>query len=531
MNNILEYLENSAKAFPEKPAFISGKDNLTFGQLNNKAQAIGSFLCSYGIRRPVAVFMQKSPAMISAFFGVAYSGNFYIPLDAEIPAFRIELILKTVDPCLIICDESTQELITTWGLPYEARLYNEIVTHPISDTALANIRKKSVDIDPLYVVFTSGSTGVPKGVVASHKSVIDYTEGLATVLNAGTNSIFGMQSPLYLDACIKEIMMTLKYGATTYIIPPSLFMFPIKLVEYLDTYKINTICWVASALGLIAGLGALDKAIPQKLHTIAFTSEVLPIKHFNKWRGAIPQARFIHLYGPTEATGVSTYHIADRFYEENESIPIGRPFPNTDIVLLDDNKTVPPVSQPGEIHIRGGRLCLGYYGDEAKTAASFIQNPLSSFPDRLYKTGDLGYHDSDGNLFFISRRDHQIKHMGYRIELAEIEYVAARCPDVELACAVFDQEKSRIILYYTTKPAAQDTNLESVSELLPESATDVKQKITTYLKANLPRYMMPYAIILQENLPLTPGGKFDRAGLLNMYIATRTKPTNKEGKQ
>jgi len=499
MTNILEYLENSVAHHRDKLAFASGEMEMTFGELYEKARAIGTEICKLSIyKRPIVVFMEKCPNMIAAFLGVTYSGNYYVPLDSEIPAFRIQLILQAVNPALIICDETTQELLEGWGLPYEHETFSDLCICPIvSDKLISQVRRQAVDVDPLYIVFTSGSTGVPKGVVASHKSVIDYTESLENVLAAGPKTVFGMQSPLYLDACLKEIMLTLKLGATTHFVPPSLFMFPVKLVEFLNQKGINTICWVSSALGLIAGLGALDKAVPEALHTIAFTSEVLPVKHFNKWREVVPSARFVHLYGPTEATGVSTYYLPDRFFEEGESIPIGQPFPNTGIVLVDDNNQVPDVGQPGEIYIRGGRLSLGYFNDPDKTRAAFVQNPLSDFPDTVYKTGDLGYKDKNGNLYFISRRDHQIKHMGYRIELAEIEWVAARSALVELACAVFDGEKSRIILYYT---GSLDT-----------------AAVKAYLKANLPRYMMPFAVFPLETLPLTPGGKLDRAGLLQTY--------------
>ncbi|MCL2404068.1 MAG: amino acid adenylation domain-containing protein [Defluviitaleaceae bacterium] len=500
MKNVLEYLEHTVTHSAGKPAFIDGDGDVNFGQLYHKSRAIGTYLCSHGMRKqPIVVFMKKSTAMITAFLGVAYGGNFYVPLDAEMPAFRIQLILKTTAPPLIICDETTQELISLWGLDIETQLYTDLCQHHVSDEDLACVRLHTTDIDPLYVVFTSGSTGTPKGVVASHQSVIDYIENLSPVLKAGPDTVFGMQSPLYLDACLKEIFPTLKYGATTYIIPPSLFMFPVKLIEYLNMHGINTICWVASALGLVAGLGALEKAVPHTLRTIAFTSEVLPAKHFNKWRELVPDARFVHFYGPTEATGVATFYVADRFFDDGEAIPIGQPFSNTDIVLLDDNNATPAANQPGEICIRGACLSLGYYKDPIKTQAVFVQNPLSCFPDTIYKTGDIGYRDDNGVLYFISRRDHQIKHMGYRIELAEIEYIAARHQSIELACAVFDQDKSRIVLYYTTR-----------------SLVDMAD-IKAYLKATLPRYMMPYAIFALDTLPLTPGGKFDRVGLLNKY--------------
>jgi len=497
----LEYLEQTLEQIddPGKSAFISGDSALSFRQLSDMSHACGSYLSYRKIRKqPVVVFMTKSPAMIAAFLGVVYGGNYYVPLDAEMPKFRILLILDTVKPQMIICDKSTSALLVEWGLEYPAVDFDTACSHPFNESALAAIRNSSIDADPLYVVFTSGSTGTPKGVVATHRSVIDYIENLSVILELDSRTVFGNQSPLYLDACLKEIYPTLKFGAATYLVPHSLFMFPVKLIEYIKEHGINTICWVASALSLVAGLGALDVAKPQTLRTIAFGSEVFPVKHYNFWRKTLPGARFVHLYGPTEATGMSCYYEVTRTYAQDESIPIGYPFPNTDIILLDEEGNIPEEGQPGEICIRGAGLSLGYFGDAMKTAASFVQNPQSVYPDIIYKTGDLARRGADGELYFISRRDHQIKHMGHRIELAEIELLASGCDGVELACAVFDDTDSRIILYYMGK------NID-------------KTTVRAYLKSNLPRYMLPHAVFQLDVFPRTPGGKIDRVGLLNMY--------------
>ena len=167
---------------------------------------------------------------------------------------------------------------------------------------------------------------MPKGVVACHRSVIDYIESFSDVLEINSDTVFGNQTPLYVDASLKEIYPTLKYGATAYIIPKELFMFPLKLVQFLNEKKINTICWVVPALTMISGLGVFEKGKPEYLHTIAFGSEVFPIKQFLLWRKALPNAKFINLYGPTEATGMSCYYVVDReFSEEDDAIPIGRP--------------------------------------------------------------------------------------------------------------------------------------------------------------------------------------------------------------
>jgi len=505
--NVLEYLEKTLEQIddPDKSAFISGETALSFQELYDTGRACGSYLADRKIKKqPVVVFMQKTPAMIAAFLGVVYGGNYYIPIDAEMPAFRIRMILDVVKPPIIICDDFTSGLVTRWGLKYLAVKFDAASAHPVCETALATIRNSAVDEDPLYVVFTSGSTGTPKGVVASHRSVIDYIENLSVVLDVDRDTVFGNQSPLYLDACLKEIYPTLKFGASTYLVPNSLFMFPVKLIEYLNEHGINTICWVASALSLVAGLGALGVRKPHTLRTIAFGSEVFPVKHYNLWRETLPDARFIHLYGPTEATGMSCYYEVKRIYEEGEPIPIGHPFPNTDIILLDDEGRIPEAGKPGEICIRGAGLSLGYFGDAEKTAGAFVQNPHSAFPDTIYKTGDLGRRGADGELYYISRRDHQIKHMGHRIELAEIEMAASACDGVGLACAVFEAVDSRIILYYMGEDAK-------------------KPAVRAYLKANLPRYMLPYAVIQLDDLPRTPGGKIDRVGLLEMYMSSQAK--------
>ena len=482
MTNILEWLELSVKSMPDKTAFAGENGSLSFAELERNAHTVGSYIANKNIiKKPIAVFMEKSAFAVSAFLGVACSGNFYVPLDPEMPAFRIKMILEEVNPKLLICDEKTKELITD----FQPVTYSSILSTEIDQAKLAEIRKKSIDSDLLYVVFTSGSTGVPKGVTATHRNVIDYISNLNKVLEVSAGSVFGIQAPFYLDACLKEIFGTIALGGKAVIIPKPLFMFPVKLLAFLAEKEINTICWVASALGFIAGLDALEKAKLPNLRTVAFGGESIRNEHLNAWIDAFPDARFVHLYGPTEATGMSTYHVVKKPLLPDERLPIGKPFDNTDIVLLED----------GEICIRGARLSPGYFNDIEKTNKVFIQNPQSDFPDRLYKTGDIGFFGEDGLLYFVSRRDFQIKHRGHRIELAEIEKAAGNVQGVKLVCCVFDNEKSRIIMYYV----GGETNI----------LRDLKQM--------LPRYMVPYKVFRLDALPTTPGGKIDRKELLRSY--------------
>jgi amino acid adenylation domain-containing protein len=416
------------------------------------------------------------------------------------PIQRMALILDTLKPRLLIYDKKNaknaqklldQGLFSGTILPWEELCHAEGRELTATDEdALQAVRNRQIDTDPIYVVFTSGSTGTPKGVVACHRSVIDYTETLCEALEFDSDTVFGNQTPLYFDAPLKEIMPTLKLGATTYFIPKMLFSFPVKLVEYLDEHKINTICWVVSALVQISSLGALENHTPKYLTKVAFGSELFPRKQYDLWRTALPEADFYNLYGPTEATGMSCYWKADRELSEDEPIPIGRPFDNTDIILIDEGKR----AEQGEICIRGTCLTMGYYNDKDKTDAAFVQNPLNTaYPELIYKTGDIGRINERGELVFLCRKDSQIKHMGHRIELGEIDSAALKCEGVRSACCVYDSEGKRIVLY-------------AVGESTPEA-------IAAALREYLPRYMLPASIEKLDVLPFTANGKIDRKGL------------------
>ena len=497
--NVLEYLEKTVVRVPDKVAFANEQEGLTFAQVYDQARAIGSFLHAEGFyKKPVVVFMKKHPKTIVAFFGSIYAGCYYVPLDEEMPRHRIELIFQTLKPEAIICDETTAPLVQEFSYQGKTYLYDEICTTAIDAAALDQIRDKQIDTDPIYIVFTSGSTGIPKGVMACHRSVLDYIEHLCDVLRFDENTVFGNQTPLYFDACLKEVYPTLKYGATTYIIPKQLFMFPIKLVEFLNQFRINTVCWVVSALTMISAFRTFEKIVPEYLHTIAFASEVFPIKQFNLWRQALPKARFINLYGPTEVTGICCYYEVDREFSLDETMPVGRPFRNTDIILLDENDKEPAPGEQGEICVRGTSLTLGYYRNPEKTAEAFVQNPLNDlYPELIYRTGDLGKYNERGELVFLSRKDFQIKHMGHRIELGEIEVIVNMHPEVNTACCLFDNDKKKIILYYVGQV---DT-----------------REIAAYIKEKLPRYMVPNVIRQLDLMPLTPNGKINRNLLKQQY--------------
>ena len=498
-NHVLDYLDSTVKRVPDKIAFANENDALTFQEVYDQNRAVATFFMEKGLyKEPIVVFMNKHPKTITAFFGVINSGNFYVPIDEEMPRVRIDLILDNLKPRAIICDAQTVEIAKDFKFDGELYLYDELIQTPVNAEGLAAVRAKAIDTDPIYVVFTSGSTGIPKGVVACHRSVLDYIEQLSETLEFNEDTVFGNQTPLYFDACLKELYPTLKFGATTYLVPKSLFMFPIKLVEFLNEHKINTICWVVSALTMISAFGAFKKVVPQYLHTIAFGSEVFPIKQFRIWRETLPNAKFTNLYGPTEGTGMCCYYKVNREFELDEAIPVGRPFKNTEIILLDENNKRAADGEPGEICIRGTSLTMGYYNNPEKTAEAFVQNPLNTaYPELIYRTGDIGKYNEYGELVFVSRKDYQIKHMGHRIELGEIEVNVNMLEEIKLSGCIYDTEKGKIVLYYVGDMEAGE--------------------LTKILRDKLPRYMLPNYIEKLTEMPLTPNGKINRVFLKEKY--------------
>ena len=499
--NILEYLEATAKRLPQKIAFSDGTDQLSFSEVLQSSQAVGSALHEKGYyKEPIAILMKRHPTQIAAFYGVNYAGCFYVPLDADMPAERMSLILQSTGARALIVDAKGEKLAGKLDFSGEILSYESLCGEEIDEKAISLIREKQIDTDPIYIVFTSGSTGIPKGVVACHRSVIDYTESLCEALGFSEDTVFGNQTPLFFDAPLKELMPTLKFGATTYLIPKSLFLFPMRLCDFLNQHRINTVCWVVSALTMISSLGVLEKNPPKYLTTVAFGSEVFPRKQYDLWRDALPEAVFFNLYGPTEATGMSCYWRADRALDGEEAIPIGKPFQNTDLLLIDEGSAVSDGEQ-GEIYLRGTCVTPGYFNNPEKTAEAFVQNPLqSAYPELVYRTGDIAYRNAYGELVFVCRKDSQIKHMGHRIELGEIEAAALKISGVTAACCLYDSENKRIFLFY-------------VGDLEEAALSDS-------LKRFLPRYMLPSVCLHLDRMPLTPNGKKDRKKLSEKYIVT-----------
>lgn len=494
--SVLEFLEAAAASVPDKIVFADPKTELTYADFTDQAKRVGSALIRElgGCRhQPVAVLVDRTVAPLAAFFGTVYSGNFYVPVDRRMPQERVRVILGTLGARALVAEHRDDRFIA--GLEYQGSvLYlEELLDSQVDQAALDAVARDRMDTDPVYATFTSGSTGVPKGVLVCHRSVIDLVDQFHEELGLDENSIHGNQAPYDFDGSVKDIYSAIRNRSTMYVIPQMMFSFPARLIEYLNDKKINTIIWAASALRIVENLKGFASNHPLYLKNIMFTGEALPVKVLNYWKQYIPDARYINLYGPTEITCNCTYYRVNREFSEDEVLPIGAPFKNTGILLLDGDKPVTAPGQTGEICVRGSCLALGYYNNPQKTAEAFCQNPVNqAYPERIYRTGDIGKYDEQGVLYFVSRKDAQIKHMGHRIELGEIETAVNALDFVGAGVCLYDGEN--IFLCY-------------------QSETPCEKEILRALGKKLPAYMFPTKLVWYEKLPLNTHNKIDRVRL------------------
>lgn len=538
MKNVLEFIERSAERYPDKLAVADENGGVTYSQLELMAKKIGAWIhkMTGGEHiKPVAVLLDKKPESVAAYMGVMYSGNFYVVLDAEMPDVRAEAILGTLRPAAIVTDsvhmEQAEKMVrdhvsaaTSSAAankagsckPSDSRaeashtaIFNlDDLDGDVPVDVLKDIRRKMIDTDPAYALFTSGSTGVPKGAVVSHANIIAYINWYTETFGIDENTVFGNQTPFYFSMSVSDLYSTLKSGATLYIIPKAYFTFPMKLMEFLATYKINTIYWVPSALQIVANYKMFQYAKLPELKKVLFAGEVMPTRPLNYWIQNLPDAMYANLFGPTETTDICTYYIVDRPFRDDEPLPMGYACDNCDVFVIDSNgcEVSPDVdpetgySSEGELYVRGSFVALGYYGNEDKTRDAFVQNPLNDkYPELVYRTGDLVKYNRYGELVYISRKDYQIKHMGYRIELGEIEAAAGAIDGIRSYACIYDEADDKIVFIYEGRKKDDAELLEA-------------------FRRRVPHYMEPGRFVRVTAMPHNANGKIDRKRLKAEYI-------------
>ncbi len=501
--NALEYLEHSASLYPDKTAFADSTKSYSFSELHSSSRSIGTELIEMGVgvRERIAVLVDRTAVTLAGFFGALGAGCAYVPIDNRMPADRMEDILSEIKPAAILYSEKDTKLAEKLS-SFAPTVCTEKSEKTEENAALLTERREKVlDIDPAYMIFTSGSTGKPKGILISHRSLIDFTEWMADYCKITSENAMGNQAPFYFDLSVKDIYQTLRNGCTTYILPKKDFMFPMLLVDDILSHGVNTLIWATSAFRLAADSGVFEKKIPETVSKIILGGEALQARHVNIWKKAIPDVQIINLYGPTEVTVDCTAFPLTRDYADGETIPIGKACRNMEIMLLDDDMKPVPDGEPGEICVRGAGLALGYFADKEKTDAAFVQNPMNPYyPDRIYRTGDIGRLDGDGNIVYLCRRDGQIKHMGYRIELGEIETAVGAVENVDSAVCFFDKENDFIVC--CVEIGSNDTDAAY---------------LTTAVKNRLPKYMLPNVWRVYKRMPSNANGKIDRVKLKQEY--------------
>lgn len=507
VTNILEYLDRSASLWPEKVAIADDKSALTFSQWRDYAERIGTALADAtdgAMRKPVLVFVDRKIECLVGFMGVLESGNFYVPIDCKMPFERVKLICDVLNPIAAISITAADEQILDQVLFRGVRFrYVEAIGAERDLGKLTGIREQMIDLDPVYSIFTSGSTGVPKGVVISHRGMVDLAEWLVDTFDFDETDALGNQTPFYFDGSVKDICICLKAGATLNVIGKKYFTFTKLLIPFLNDRHITSILWATSAIMLVGNSNILDIALPHYIKRVAFAGEAMPAKQLKVWMNKLPGARFVNLYGPTEITVDCTYYEVDREFDDDEFIPIGRDCHNKQILVFNEDNQLVKVGEPGELCVRGSGVALGYYNNKEKTEEVFVQNPLHDlYEDRIYRTGDIVKYNERGELEFVSRKDFQIKHKGNRIEMGEIEVAVNSIPAVTNAACIFDQSNDKIVLYYTT---VDGQTLD----------------IINIVKDRIPVYMFPEVIIHLPAMPYNLNGKIDRMELKNLYASNK----------
>ncbi len=498
IHNVTDWLEATAARYPDQRALHDEVRELSYREYQQEALAIARLILQNHIHSaPVAIYLEKSVQILTSFFGIAYSGNFYSPIDTELPPSRIGKMLAILRPALVITRESLKTAFDASGYAGPYLFLEDVVPQNDDASVVLPLQSSIGGEDLLYVLFTSGSTGVPKGVAITHRSVINYIEWADATFAFAPSDSFGNQAPFCFDNSILDIYCSAKSGATLYIIPPRLFSQPVPLLQYLAEQWISTIFWVPSALIGPSKLKAFRLVdLTSSLKRVLFCGEIMPTKQLNIWRRYLPDVLYANLYGPTEITDACTCFIVDREFADSEPLPIGKPISNVKILLLAEDGTPAPTGEIGEIGVLGVCLSPGYYHNPEKTAESFVKSSVDA-SRLLYKTGDLARYNDRGELIYISRKDLQVKHLGRRVEPGELETVADSLKSVARSCALYDAERHKIFLI-----------VEPEDGVVPDI-----QGISDMLSNELPKYMIPNKIIIIDKMPINSNGKIDRLAL------------------
>ncbi len=499
MDHVLDLLDRSLRRCPQAPSYCDENTAHTWADTAAAVQRIGTALAALPggvLHRPVVLAAGRTAAAVHAMLGTLAAGGFYIVLDVAQPPERLQAILAQLDPAAFLADAENLPLARQLAGPVPLLSLETALAAAPDPAKLAALRRQVIDTDLAYVLFTSGSTGQPKGVAVTHRNLLAYSEWVAAEFSFAPGTVLGGQSPFYFSMSVTDIYGALRGGACVQVLPRRLFSFPVQLLDYLTARGVNTLYWVPSALGIVANWKALDYTALPPLRTVLFAGEVMPTAKLNYWRAHYPDAVFANLYGPTETTDICAFYRLDRPFAGDEPLPIGYACQNCGLLILKDGAPAAP-GEEGELCVRGSFVAAGYYGQPEKTAARFVQNPARpQYPETIYRTGDLVRLNERGELMYCGRLDDQIKHMGYRIEPGEIETAAFGQDKLDECACLYDAARDRLVLFY-------------------QGRRDLAQALRARLEQRLPAYMRPAEYRRVRQMPHNANGKVDRKALHN----------------
>ena len=533
-----------AESRPDARCIVFGGQSVTYAELDQRSNQLAHLLREGGCRKGdrVCILMPKSPEAVLSMIGALKAGCMHVPIDSASPAARIARILEVCEPRWILgageaaplvdellADQRFRERISVGWLDSEklpTTVFQAAFTRPDLHGARADSISQECDpSDGAHILFTSGSTGIPKGVVITHSNVTAFVTWALEHFRIDHTDRFSGHTPFHFDLSTFDIFGTFAAGAELHLVPPGVALLPPKLAEFIRNSQLTQWFSVPSVLNYIAKFNALRQGDFPSLRRVLWCGEVLPTPALIYWMQRLPHVRFTNLYGPTEATIASSFYDVPACPQDpQEQIPIGRACGGEELVVLDDDLGAVAPGDVGNLYIGGAGLSPGYWRDAEKTAGVFISDPrswgapessnLSKKSNRLYRTGDLARQDESGCIYFIGRVDSQIKSRGYRIELGEIETALNSCEALQECAIVAIQTESFGGWMICCACVPRD------------GANATQSLLRKHLEKLVPGYMLPVRWMQYAALPKNANGKVDRPRLKDCFLAAERESAN-----